>query len=726
MTRPLLLLLALAPLAAPSLVGVAAAQPFTRDATPFPVLEGGEPVPYPFAGGFFEPRPAFVDIDADGDADLVVNVGGAGLQLFERVEDAYVWRTDRLGGIEPGNWATFGDLDGDGDLDLLARGEPGRVRFWRNTGTPQRAAFEVGADLLRDDTGEPVNVEDSSIPALADLDGDGDPDLFSGKADVGTITQYEYVGLEDGVPVFRFVTDTYQDIVIYEENPQCQSGGAPPNLPAPNLPGPNIPGGRGSMHGANAIDIADLDGDGAPELFWGDFFAPSLFYFVNRGTETAPSLALESERFPVGQPLTSGGYNAPTYGDADSDGDLDLVVGVQRGLCFQSQTAVANLIAFENVGTPTAPDLRLRTDRALYALDVGTRSTAALADLDADGDLDMVLANESKPDDPSRANLALYRNTGTASEPQFALEDADWLALAYDFGAYAPVFGDLDADGDLDLLVGGFNGRFAFLRNAGTASRPEYVREDDRWGGIDTGQYGRATLGDLDADGDLDVIGGASNGRIGVYRNVGTSAEAAFNVAGNGRPDSTDLAYRDRIGIPDEVEGDSAPALGDLDGDGDLDLVIGTAAGTLRVFENVGTRAEPRFVEAEPIPAGRRRTTPTLGSLEGDARPEIIAGTSAGGFLFWSSGTPTSRAPAPSGDLGLRVVPNPSTGAVSFEAGAPSGDVVVFDARGRRVAEVALEGGRAEWRGLGAVSGVYLAQLRTAGRVETVPFTRVR
>ncbi|MGB3542696.1 T9SS type A sorting domain-containing protein [Rubrivirga sp.] len=712
--RSLLLLLVLAPLSA--------AQSFTRDATPFPVLEGGEAVDFPFAGGFFEPRPALVDIDADGDADLIVNVGGAGLQFFERVEDEYVWRTDRLGGIEPGNWATFGDLDGDGDLDLLARGAPGRVRYWRNTGTPQQAAFEVGAELLRDVDGEPVNIEDSSIPELADLDGDGDPDLFSGKADVGTITTYQHVGLRDGVPVFEFVTDEFQDIVIYEENPQCRSqGGAAPNLPSPNVPG------RGSgKHGANAIAVADLDGNGAPELFWGDFFAPSLFYFDNVGTPTDPNLVLESERFPVGQPLTSGGYNAPTYGDVDSDGDLDLVVGVQRGLCFQTQTAVANLIGFENVGTPTEPDLRLETDRLLYALDYGTRSTVALADLDADGDLDMVLANESNPDDPTRANLALYENVGTVTEPSFVLEDADWLELAYDFGAYAPAFGDLDGDGDLDLLVGGFNGRFAFLRNVGTSSRPEYVREDDRWGGIDTGQYGRATLGDLDGDGDLDVIGGSSNGRVGVYRNVGTAREPAFTVASNGRPDSTDLAFRDQIGLPDEVDGDSAPALGDLDGDGDLDLLIGTARGEMRIFENTGTLTAPRFVEAEPIEAARRRTTPTLGNLEGDARPEIIAGTSSGGFLFWSSGMPTSRPAEPSGDVGLRVIPNPSTGAVSFESSARAGTVVVFDARGRQLASVALEDGRAQWSGLESVAGVYLAQLRTPSRVETVPFTRVR
>ncbi|WP_420457192.1 FG-GAP-like repeat-containing protein [Rubrivirga sp.] len=701
-----------------------AAQTFTREATPFPITADGADVPIPFTGGFFEPRPALVDIDADGDADLVVNVGGAGLQVFRRDGDEWVWQTDRLGGIEPGNWSTFGDLDGDGDLDLLTRGDPGRVRYWRNVGTPQQAAFEVGADLLRDAAGEPVNVEDSSIPALGDLDGDGDPDLFAGKADVGTITTYEHQGLDaDGVPVFSFVTDRYQDIVIYEENPQCQrteSGRTVPVVPE-----------RGSMHGANAIALADLNADGAPELFWGDFFAPSLFYFLNEGTETEPVLTLASERFPVGQPLTSGGYNAPTYGDTDGDGDLDLVVGVQRGLCFQSQTAVSNLIAFENAGTPSAPDLQLVTDRLIESLDLGSRSTAALADLDADGDLDLVLANEVDPDDTSRANLVRYENVGTAAVPSFRLADADWLGLAYDYGAYAPVFGDLDGDGDLDLLVGGFNGRFAFLRNTGTASAPAYERVDDRFQGVDTGQYARGALADLDGDGDLDLLGGGSSGRVRLYRNQGTTALPVFGTAPNGAPSDEDAAFQAAIGIPDRVGGDAAPALADLDGDGDLDLLLGTAEGAVLTFQNVGTPTAPQFAPSEPIPSGRRRTTPAVGDLDGDGRPEVVAGTSAGGFLFWRAAGGTWAEPAPAPDLGLRVVPNPSTGAVAFRAQAEAGAVVVFDVQGRRVADVPMAGGVGVWDGTAsdgrpAASGVYLAHLETMGGEQTVAFTRVR
>ena len=715
---PLALLL-LAPLAV-------AAQTFEREVSPFPVAAGGEAVPYPFTGGFFEPRPSLVDIDADGDADLIVNVGGAGLQLFRRDGDEWVWQTDRLGGIEPGNWSTFADLDGDGDLDLLARGAPGRVRYWRNTGTAETPAFEVAADGLVTTGGEAVHVEDSSIPALADLDGDGDPELLSGKADLGTIAYYRHDGVDaDGIPQFTFVSDTYQDIQVYEENPSC-TGRQPAGIGDASRPSP---GRMTSRHGANAIALVDLDGNGAPELFWGDFFAPSLFYFDNMGTPSDAEFVLESDRFPVGQPLTSGGYNAPTYGDVDVDGDADLVVGVQRGLCFQGKTTVSNLIYFENEGSASDPDLRLQTDRLIESLDVGTRSAAALHDLDADGDLDLVLANESNPADPSRANLLLYRNEGTAEAPDLRLEDADWLTLAYDYGAYAPVFGDLDGDGDADLLVGGFNGRFAFLRNTGTASDPEFSREDDRFGDVDAGQYARGTLGDLDGDGDLDLMTGASNGRVRLYRNTGGAL--IFSTQANGTPDSTDIAYGLSIGLPDDIGEDSAPALSDLDGDGDLDLLIGTATGEILTYQNVGTPSAPQFEEAAPIPAGRRRTTPTLGDLTGDGRPDLLAGTDSGGLLYWRSASATwTERPPESGDLGLRVVPNPSTGAVTFRADAGDGaDLVVFDARGREVQRLAMRGGSVVWDGQdagGSASGVYLAQLRDGERVQTVPFTRLR
>ena len=720
----------------------ASAQPLVREATPFPVRDAaGALVPFPFIGGLFEPRPLLADLDGDGDADLVLNVGGAGLQLFERVGDHYAWRTDRLGAIEPGNWADFGDMDGDGDLDLVTRGDPGRVRYYRNVGTAQAPAFQLVSSLLLDTAGEGVTIEDSSIPDLADADGDGDLDLLAGKADLGTITYYRNDGLgPDGAPRFTFVTSTFEDVQVYEANPQCTGRAAPGSGMAPgdSGSGPAAPtlAETARRHGANALRLVDVTADGLPELFWGDFFAPSLYFFGNTGTPADPAFTLVSDRFPVGQPLTSGGYNASTFGDMDGDGDLDLVVGVQRGLCFDVRSAIVNLLVYENAGTPAAPDFQRRTDRLLETLDVGSRATVAVQDIDGDGDPDLVVGSEAGPDASGRARLALYRNVGTRTAPSVVLEDADWLALAYDYGGYAPTFGDLDGDGDPDLLVGGFNGRFALLLNDGTATAPAFRLVDTTtgtpgFGGVDAGQYARGALGDVDGDGDLDLVTGASSGRVRLYRNVGTPQTPSFATEANGTPAPADLAYALSVGIPDDIGEDSAPALADLDGDGDLDLLIGTSTGAILVYRNTGTRTVPTFTAEAPILAGRRRVVLAVGDLDGDGDADLLAGTDAGGLLFWRApgGTPTEALPE-SGGLRLDVRPNPSSGASRFVASAPvRGEAVVFDVRGREVWRVAFAGREAEWdgrdaAGLALPAGVYIVRLTGEGMAATAQFTR--
>ncbi len=710
------------------------AQTWTRSATPFPVRDAaGEPIPLPFTGGLFEPRPALLDLDGDAERDLVLTVGGAGLQWFENTAGPgeaprWTWRTDRLGDLEPGNWFAFADLDLDGTLDVLTRGAPGRVRFWRGVGQPGAPAFALAADGLTDTAGAPVAVEDSSIPDLGDVDGDGRPDLLAGRADLGMVTLYRHEGVENGLPRFALVSTEYQGLQVYEPNPSCnpRTGEPAPGPPVDGqlVPTPRGPSGPTIKHGANAIALHDVTGDGAPELFWGDFFTPSLILFANQGTPTAPAFVRASDRYPPGQPLTSGGYNAPAFGDADGDGDADLAVGVQRGLCFDSQSAVDNLFYFANAGTPAAPDFQLVTSRLVPTLDVGTRATVALADLDADGDLDLVVGNETNVATLEQATLAYFVNEGTSTAPAFRLADADWLGLRYDFGGYAPAFADLDADGDLDLLVGGFNGRLAFLRNTGTPQSPQFALESDRFESIDAGQYGRVAAGDLDGDGRLDLMTGASNGRVGVYRNVGTPQLPVFVTEPNGTATAADLAWAASVGLPDDVGEDSAPAIADVDGDGRLDVLVGSAVGAVRVFVNEGSATAPQFVERDAVVAGRRRTTPAAADLDGDGLADLLAGSDAGGLLFWGTGgqTGASPDPAPPSRLGLRLRPNPTDGVVTVAVNAPTtGRVDVFDAAGRRVAQLALAGREATWRA--GAPGVYLVRVTADGTSETAALT---
>ncbi|MDX1439296.1 MAG: FG-GAP-like repeat-containing protein [Rubricoccaceae bacterium] len=709
---------------------------FVRAVDPLEVRDlDGSPYPYPFAGGFLQPRPQLVDLDDDGDADLVLSEGGRGLSYYENVGQGapglgFAWRTDALDEIVPGTWFRLGDLDGDEDLDLITQGAPSRVRYYRNTGSASNPVFTLAADELMQQGGvDPVMNEDTSIPALVDIDGDGDLDFLHGQADRGHITYYRNEGVSNGLPQFVFVTADFQDIEVFEANPTCEE-------PKPGeLSGT---GSRGSLHGANALTFVDLDDDNDYELFWGDFFARSLFYFRNDGTANTPDYTLVSEAFPLDEPLTSGGYNTPFFGDVDDDGDQDLAIGILGGLCSNVENKFDNLYFYRNIGNASNETYTLESERLIESVDVGERAVPILADLDADGDLDMVVGND--PLGLAGSQLVLFENQGSKSVAEFRITDPDWLSLEYDFGAYAPVFVDLDNDNDLDLIVGGFNGRLAFLRNTGSPTNATFVLEDEEFHNIDVGQYIRPDFGDVDGDGDFDLITGESNGQIKIYRNVGTPEVADFDTQENGSPVEADLNFRDAIGLGIDVGSDSAPRLVDIDGDNDIDMLTGTQEGPVRFFRNTGSATSPNYVEEEGIYAARPTTTPTFGDLDDDGDLDLIAGNRSGGLLFYSNGTfqvgvlappesPVDRA------INMTVEPNPSSGGITFrfDRRIPTdAEVAVYDSRGRSVANISFAGDArsVEWSAMDIseiASGVYVARLVSDNQVlASAAFTRLR
>jgi hypothetical protein len=364
--------------------------------------------------------------------------------------------------------------------------------------------------------------------------------------------------------------------------------------------------------------FADIDSDGDKDLFWGDFFEPSVLLIENTGSCQTPNFRGEPQPFPPPDPLMSSGYNAPSFTDVNGDGNLDLFVGVLGGAFNPNRTAHANFYFYEQGDDGL---FTLKTRRFLDQIDVGSESLPVFADIDGDGDQDLFLANKISAENSRTSVLLFVENTGTGTEPMFAVRDS--LNLIPSFH-YAPAMADLDADGDLDMLLGTWNDGIAFYRNAGSRQSPEFVLEQEAYVKLTRGSHSVPALVDIDADGDLDLFVGETSGTINFYRNNGSPSLPKF-----------ELVSDEYSGI--DVGRRSVPRFLDVDRDGDFDLVAGTEGNGLLIFENVGDRTSPRFAaaatylsEVPPI------STPAFVDLDGDGRDELLVGGISGGLYYFA------------------------------------------------------------------------------------------
>jgi hypothetical protein len=582
---------------------------FVRQIAPFPVADSaGRMLELAFLGGLNVPRPQLSDVDGDGDLDLFLQEHGNSVMLFAREGDAdglprFVLRTEKYGGLDVGEWYRFADVDLDDDLDLLGEMPFSYIRYFRNEGTRGAPRYVLAADSLRDTDGAPIFAERQNIAQLGDLDCNRRADLLLGRLD-GTVTRYEAVGQDArGVPRFRLLAQEFAGIRIV--GAPTGGPGMPPSPPSPPT----------TRHGANTMALADHDEDGDLDLFWGDFFEAGLLLIENTGTCAEPNFQRPPVQFPIGSPVLTSGYNAPAFGDiTPAAPGLELIIGVLGGAFNPTRTAADNLYYLER---DSSGRWGIRTRHLLPVLDVGSESIPALADLDGDGDLDLLLANKIDPAAQGTSRIYRFENIGGSQSPSFVMRGA--LPLEGRFHQ-APALGDLDADGELDLVVGQWGASVAWWRG-GTSG---WTLADSAIATISRGSNTTPTLGDLDGDGDLDLLVGESSGYVNFFRNDGGASAPRFTLV----TDSLDAIRPGRR---------SAPALADLDGDGDLDLLLGTDGGDVVLYQNVGTRSAHRFVrEAGFVLRVPGYASPAVADLDGDGVADLMIGTAGGGAMYFS------------------------------------------------------------------------------------------
>ncbi len=467
-----------------------------------------------------------VDIDGDGDLDLVVShiqtdiTGDNPVVILKNNGAGFFSRDTTLYTSGSPRQVVVRDLDGDGDMDILTV-NPGssRVSIFKNRGGNR--GFELPIDC-------PVGRQPLSV--LTDfIDADSTPDILTANYFTGTASLL----INHGAAAFPAETTKFLGV------------------------------------GPRSAAVIDFDNDGDKDLAVSVSAEP-----LDRKIGINGIVVMENDTFPNGK---SGAFNdsnrvffkIPSATDttkadtlynpmqlvaADFNGDGYLDLALADSAVFNQPTRAAVSIFMNRFSTEGGLNSRTFAPPVPYRVGIECRSIF-VADLDNDGDLDIAAANSKD------GTVSILKNSGNGTFPA----KTDFLSPVVPYWVDG---GDYDRDGDVDLALASYAGAaVAVLRNRGNGTfevGSEYT----------TGTFSNpqgVAAGDLDADGDIDLaVGNLVTNQISIHLNGnGTFPATPSGILFSGNP--------------------RALALVDLDGDGDKDIAAANQSSrTVSIFKNNG------------------------------------------------------------------------------------------------------------------------------------------
>ncbi|MBN8826888.1 MAG: VCBS repeat-containing protein [Spirosoma sp.] len=593
------------------------------------------------------------------------------------------------------SWLIMVDYDGDGRKDLFTLGG-GATRAYRNVLQNGLISFQLTADPIMTIgfAGSQILYTGSTdLPAILDYDGDGDVDILSFDP-TGNLIDYhqnmsvERTGKKEGLDFLRtscqlwghFLKEFCNDFTF---GIQCDGSTI---LSKPSERGSRV------KHAGNTMTILDVNGDGKKDMLFGFVSCTNIAVLYNSGTndENANFTAFDS-LYPAQNPVNFPAYAATFWEDVDGDGIKDLLAStfsdMNENYAYDFR---ASGWFYRNVGTNQLPSFRLVQKDFLQdtMLDLGESAAPALADLDGDGDQDLLIGYSGiRSGTTYRAGLWHFDNIGTIQRPAFTLVTTDYLGLTHSLGLsdVVPSFTDVDGNGSVDLVVTG-TGRSAeirvFLNAAPKGSAADYKSTNvTRWpnpgGQMIPGE--RITLFDVDRDGKVDLLVGKNDGTIQYYRNTGTTTNPVLLLQNQNFGGFTnDNSYYDRA---------RSLVIADLNGDRKNELIAASTNGRIRIYQFPETVNQSlTLLDSLPslLPPGKGLIA-TVADLDGDQLPDLMVGSVAGGVRYFKN---TSQkilvTDLPEERIGPWAFPNPTDRFITVKP-PYSGCLEIFSLTGQRM-----------------------------------------
>ena len=528
-----------------------------------------------------------VDVDLDGKPDIVA-INGWGIAVLHNNSTPGSLSFDpqlSFASGEGANNMAIGDLDGDGKPDIVIVSSliiPTSLCIMRNTSVPGRPSFAMQECIEVDHLPYAI--------AICDIDGDGKQDVCVGHP-----------------------TNTLS--VLLNRSSLSHISFASPT----NFTSPYPAGGEGNMA------TADFDGDGKQDIVINDWTSGAISVLHNTSSIGTPA-------FDAPISFDDGSDANPSdvaVGDMDGDGKPDLAIMGQFGIrTFHNNSTT---------GSITASSFAI-TNRYKFESDYGAGSMA-MGDLNADGKPEIVavatsgntigiFTNDPLPAPPIVTALSkLVDSSGTSiTITGLNFNAAPANDIVYFGATRASVTSATTTSMTVTVPVGATNAPVSVLNNANAregsspkAFLPTYNGAAYLAGSVNfdtaavfTHGDTLSAIGDIDGDGKADVVT-IGSGALRIYRNISTSGSVT----------TSSFAAPVVVSMP---AGAAAIALGDMDGDGKLDVVVANnITDSIYVFSNTSASGAPsvaapvRFINADA-----QTTRLIIGDVDGDGRPDMI------------------------------------------------------------------------------------------------------
>ena len=677
---------------------------FERNDSIVVIETNGDTLKNPWAGGFNSVQFSEIDLNLDGIMDLFVfdrtgnrmstfiNQGIPNQITYKHAPSYVQYFPKNIQG-----WALLRDYNCDGKIDLIGS-TIGKMTAYKNTSTTE-LNFTLDEEIIKADlnpdglisgnnpTGGPymglIYISIVDIPAIDDIDNDGDLDILTFSQTGSYINYYKNLSMErygncDSLD-FQLRNDCWG---FFKENLSTNSVTLYDTCDYNN----NVPEKTATInkkHAGSTLLTLDMDANNSKELVLGDVSFNNFVMLTNG--DNSPNLDHSSmiasdSQFPQNNNSTIAVdidvFPAAYYLDVNNDNIKDLVAATNCQIGCSNKN---NIWLFNNLNVDNNPNFSFSSRSFLQdeMIDIGEGAHPIFFDYNADGLMDIIVGSYGEYAPSSGANLYnsslhLYENIGTINQPSYQLVNTDYLGISsmnLDISASMPTlglhpaFGDLDNDGDLDMILGDYNGKIHYFTNsAGPGNPPVISLLTPNYLNLDVGQNATPFIYDLDGDNLLDLVIGKKTGYISYYHNEGSANSPNFVFVTDtfGNIDTKDYFH---------YNGNSAPVL--IDSLGTTLMYSGSASGYIYKFGNIDGNLTGTFSRDSNYLNlwDGINSNISLSDITNDGALDLLIGNYAGGISFYK-GTETPNIVKIQENLSLNnfsLYPNPTKNTITID-----------------------------------------------------------